>query len=605
MPTAKNNRLKPNGELKGQLEVAHEHLRPNALLASIREVHGSAGEYYRFGINDNVPNQLIESINDSGTARQCVDRLNQFVWGYGFKREEMKLLKVNPKENLEDFSRKCIEYLNYTEGFVIQHKFDMAGRSVQKYVVPLQYVRRRLSGDFIYREGLGDEIGTFKYHMNDIVVPNWETVKLMSPAEIRQMLKSQVERYGVQMGAFQYVYIPRIGQLYDKYPVPAWFSGLHDLRADAGLSLTEESIVANSFKAQVIVTGPRLDRNEQDEDGLTEYDRMVNEMNRFTSPDGSSVMYLEINNDEAKQVQVTAISGKDRMNETEAATVRIAKKIARHFGVPPIIIGIDTAGKLGDNQELVNKFKLFNLTLEDKRRLYYKGMVDAFVQEGLVYEDFELEQLDLFDYLPDKVLERLSDAEIREMYGIPQVEAEAIESPTPSGESSTNNVLRQLSGREQQNLERIVRKYVQGVYTLEQAKMMLMEGFALTDEQATLFLPEDSVELRNKALKNETYSDYGSGVRGNARRALEYAEKNGWGGCGTPVGKERANQLASGEKISVATIKRMYSYLSRAAEDYDGGSLEKCGNLMYLAWGGKAGLAWSRSKLRELGEIDE
>ena len=594
-----------NRSENSQLERANDSLRPKALLADVRESNSGLGVYYRFGRNDNVPNQLIEGVNDSPTARQCVDRLNQFVFGQGFVKPEVGLMKVNPRETLNDFSRKCIEYLNYTEGFVIQHKFDNAGRSARKYVVPMQYVRRRVSGDFIYREGLGDEAGTFQHSMTNKIVPNWDVCKLMSPKEIRDMVQRQVQKHGEQIGCFQYVYIPRVGQLYNQYPLPALFIGLHDLRADAALSLTEESIVANSFKAQVVITGPQLDRNEKDEDGLTEYDRVLGEINRFTSPDGSSVMYLEINNDEAKQVQVTAIAGKDRMNETEAATVRIAKKIARHFGVPPIIIGIDTAGKLGDNQELVNKFKLFNLTLEDTRNVFYKGMGDCFEKDGLVAEDFELIPLELFDFLPDKVLERLSDAEMKEVYDIPQVEAEAIESPTPSGESSTNNILRQLSGREQQNLERIVRKYVQGVYTLEQAKMMLMEGFALTDEQAALFLPEDSVELRNKALKNETYSDYGSGVRGNARRALEYAEKNGWGGCGTPVGKERANQLASGEKISVATIKRMYSYLSRAAEDYDGGSLEKCGNLMYLAWGGKAGLAWSRSKLRELGEIDE
>ena len=40
----------------------------------------------------------------------------------------------------------------------------------------------------------------------------------------------------------------------------------------------------------------------------------------------------------------------------------------------------------------------------------------------------------------------------------------------------------------------------------------------------------------------QSYSDYGDGVKGNAKRALDYAEKNGWGSCGTPVeNKEQIN----------------------------------------------------------------
>jgi len=105
----------------------------------------------------------------------------------------------------------------------------------------------------------------------------------------------------------------------------------------------------------------------------------------------------------------------------------------------------------------------------------------------------------------------------------------------------------------------------------------------------------------------ESYADYPDGVKNNAKRVLEYVEKNGWGGCGTDVGKQRANQLAKGEAISLETIKRMYSFLSRHEGDLDSSTSysDGCGKLMYDAWGGKAALGWSRNKLRELGEIDD
>jgi hypothetical protein len=100
----------------------------------------------------------------------------------------------------------------------------------------------------------------------------------------------------------------------------------------------------------------------------------------------------------------------------------------------------------------------------------------------------------------------------------------------------------------------------------------------------------------------DAISDYPEGVKNAAKSAVEYADKNGWGSCGTGVGKQRASQLAKGENISVDTLKRMYSYLSRHKTDltksksYDDG----CGKLMYDAWGGEAGLKWSERKLKQL-----
>ena len=96
----------------------------------------------------------------------------------------------------------------------------------------------------------------------------------------------------------------------------------------------------------------------------------------------------------------------------------------------------------------------------------------------------------------------------------------------------------------------------------------------------------------------ESYSDYPDGVKNNAKRGIELNDKNG-NKCATQVGKVRAQQLAQGEPISLDTVKRMASYLSRAEEYYDEGDTSACGTISYLLWGGKAGLRWAESKLKE------
>jgi hypothetical protein len=100
----------------------------------------------------------------------------------------------------------------------------------------------------------------------------------------------------------------------------------------------------------------------------------------------------------------------------------------------------------------------------------------------------------------------------------------------------------------------------------------------------------------------ESISDYPEGVKNAAKRAVDYTEKNGWGSCGTDVGKQRASQLAKGEPISIDTLKRMYSYLSRHKVDLQSSKTyeDGCGSLMYDSWGGEAGLTWSQRKLEQL-----
>lgn len=128
----------------------------------------------------------------------------------------------------------------------------------------------------------------------------------------------------------------------------------------------------------------------------------------------------------------------------------------------------------------------------------------------------------------------------------------------------------------------------------------------IEEEEAEYLLGQiKGIIKKDKRLKSgqrtemESFTDYPSGVKNNAKRGLELNEKVN-NKCATQVGKVRAQQLAQGKAVSVETIKRMFSYLSRAAEYYDESDTKACGTISYLLWGGKAGLRWAGSKLREL-----
>ena len=97
----------------------------------------------------------------------------------------------------------------------------------------------------------------------------------------------------------------------------------------------------------------------------------------------------------------------------------------------------------------------------------------------------------------------------------------------------------------------------------------------------------------------ETYKPT-AGMAAAARKAIKFKEDGKANGAGTAVGWTRAHQLASGESLSLDTVKRMYSFFSRhevdkKGKDWGNQSNPSNGYIMWLAWGGDAGYSWSRA----------
>ena len=112
-------------------------------------------------------------------------------------------------------------------------------------------------------------------------------------------------------------------------------------------------------------------------------------------------------------------------------------------------------------------------------------------------------------------------------------------------------------------------------------------------------LTDELLEGFNAVTKFDTYNDYPKAARRNAQTALNWAEKNGWGSCGTPVGKKRASMLANGDSLSRETIARMAAF-ERHRQNSKKKLGDGCGRLMWLAWGGDEGIAWAQRKLKQI-----
>lgn len=109
----------------------------------------------------------------------------------------------------------------------------------------------------------------------------------------------------------------------------------------------------------------------------------------------------------------------------------------------------------------------------------------------------------------------------------------------------------------------------------------------------------------------ETYNDYPAAAKSNAKKALDWRDEYGRDevDAGTPVGWQRANQLAKGEKLSRDVVSRMAQFNrhrknSKIADEFKATPWRDRGYVAWLIWGGDEGVDWAMKKMDEINAKD-
>lgn len=106
------------------------------------------------------------------------------------------------------------------------------------------------------------------------------------------------------------------------------------------------------------------------------------------------------------------------------------------------------------------------------------------------------------------------------------------------------------------------------------------------------------------------------GVRDAARRGLELRREHGRGGLSTQQasaqgigsGVQRAADLAGGDRVSPATVRRMRNFFNRHRTFKERGyhrDRTSASYISWLLWGGDAGDRWARKIVNQMNNADE
>jgi hypothetical protein len=328
-------------------------------------------------------------------------------------------------------------------------------------------------------------------------------------------------------------YSPSKNRIEGAYPKPEWLSCTLDIDTDIRVSSFFNSYVKNNFSAGTLITI----FGKENADPKAKED-LVNRLKaNHTGEDTAGNVMVAFTAKDGKGAEVLTLNSSDLDKQYQELSKRNKEKIIAGHNVTGVLFKIKTDDKaLFARNEIIEAHELFINEYVKPNQVERCKLLSKFCKLKTGIETkFEIEQIkpigrDLSDpnlremftedeirdsmgYKPKelitnpaasskndalnalsplvatKVLETMTEDEIRSLAGLGSKNPPVLDANgTPIQEAQVNSNLKSLTGREYQNLMRIVRNYDKGKLSKEQALLMIKSGFQMSEAEALEFL---------------------------------------------------------------------------------------------------------------------
>lgn len=394
------------------------------------------------------------------------------------------LKKANPLENWLQVKRKCDLDKVVFGGYYIKVQTNALGTPIYWYHVEWGKVRKFTDGSYV-------------------ICDDYKNYSLAK--------KTFLKPYTVgSVGTFIYEYksySPSTSKMSATYPKPEYEAGILDIDTDIRVGTFFNSIVKNNFSAGTIITIFNGETDPKKKQAIVEGIRGENE-----GEDEAGKTAVVFVNKDSKGTEITRVNANDLDKQYQEVNKRNLQKIVSAHNVPAGLfkIKLDSNALLGRDEialyhELfINEYaKVEQAPFNDTLAYFYK------ISTGKV-DEFEVEQIDLIGVeIPldnQNIVNALTKDELRKIisakFNLELVDLSQAVIPS-NGIQAANETLTNLTGRQFQNLMRIVNKHDKGIISREAAIMMLKSAFGLNDEQAALYIDtakqeDDAADLEVK-----------------------------------------------------------------------------------------------------------
>jgi hypothetical protein len=422
--------------------------------------------YLKQGEDHDFPKKLLYLFNKSAKHNAIINGKVNYIFGGGLKPlDELNMKAVswerkvnNYGETLNDLTKKAITDLEIFGGFYWQ-------------IIP------NLSGDFEiyhleYSKVLSNKEGTEFFYKHDWADEK-EAAKPFDGFNPDKLAEAK------PMVFFYSEYRPGL----DVYPLPGYLGAVNYIESDVEVSKWTLNKAQKGFSATKFINFYNGEPSAEKKREITNKFKTQHE-----GGDGETVI-IAFNTDPTKKPTIDDLGASDLTKEDFSKVDNLISQniYAGHQITSPMLFGIKTEGQLGGSTELRTAYEIFKNTYVKAKQQQIEKVVNFFAAVkgiGTTYTTIQTEPVGL-ELGSDVVLQVAPKSWVLEKLGIDPTlypDAPAIAGGTQP-ELMVNDTLKGLSGREYQNLMRIVRQYGQGKVTKEQALTMMRSGYGLSDEE--------------------------------------------------------------------------------------------------------------------------
>jgi hypothetical protein len=297
----------------------------------------------------------------------------------------------------------------------------------------------------------------------------------------------------------QILYIKEYRPGLDAYALPGYLGALNYIESDIEVSKHVLGNAQTGFNASKLITLPNGTPPVEEQRNL---DRRFRDT--FGGSDGKKFMISFVDNAGQKPI-IEDLGASDLTKEDFGRVDTIIQQniFAGHQITTPTLFGIQEPGQLGTRSQMRDAYEIFKNTYVNDKQQYLEGVFTRLLSYSGSSSELEIIPVEPIALeLSEAAITQVAPREwILEKAGID--ESKYITTPTPTetalpaaqSSEAVNDNLRSMSGRQWQQMTRIVREFSKGKITREQASMMLRSGYGLSDEEVnTMIGAEDQFD---------------------------------------------------------------------------------------------------------------
>ena len=420
-----------------------------------------------FGDRNDYPEYLLDLFNKSAKHNAIVRGKVNYIIGNGWKGgddagTQRMIDSVNRFETLDDLTRKISVDIELFGGAYLEIIWSMTGTIISE-ICHVDYTKIRTNKDC-----------TQFYYKSD-----WKNIR-----EKERVFSSY--NPNIPVGS-QILYLKEYRPGLQCYALPGYLGSLNYIESDVEVSKHVLGNAQSGFSASKMITLPNGDPTTEE---MRNIERRFE--NRFTGSDGKKFI-LSFVNDSSRKPIVDDLGTSDLTKEDFGRVDSMIQQniFAGHQLTSPSLFGISEPGKLGTRTEIRDAFEVFKNTYVNDKQRFIESAINKLGKYFGVQSELKIIPVEPigFEFTEQTLVAIAPKQWLLEKAGIDVTKYEpSVGDVANVQNANVNENIKNLTGRQHQQILRIIRQFGQGKITREIATTMLRSGLGLSDDEITTML---------------------------------------------------------------------------------------------------------------------